>query len=194
MYILAPEKIFVYKTNGEYLKEIPVTNVKFGKFRRIKDGFLIASRNALSDGNALAYVNDEGQFIKTALPYETYMASSHRIDWVKWKGNIYIHQIGDSNDLYAFDADSEEFYGMKLEEGNAYPSAKESMEKRKAKEIFKVASDLTGSSTHLLWGEIKGRENASIFVQNKKDGTTRHFPILENARAAIEDDINLSSG
>ncbi len=189
VYILASEKILVYKTNGKFLREIPVVNVKSGKFRRVKNGFLVASRTSLADGNVLAYINDEGQFIKTALPFESYVISGHRISWVKWKENIYIHQISESNDLYAFDADSEEFYEMKLAKGNAYPSAKEFIEKKKAKEIFKVASELTTSHTHLLWGELKGRENASIFVQSKKNGKTRFFPMLENARAAIEDDI-----
>lgn len=190
VYLLAPDKLMYYGLDGKLRKEVAV-ELAWGTIRRIKGGFLGYAGQPMSDGNGLAYMDEEGKVLKSAMPLDEHSGSSLRIDWPAYKKGHYIHQVSRSNELYVFDADAEEFYTMQaIDDGKAL-SADEYADESKA---VKSRSDIegvslfgfTGSSSQLIWATME-KKNVSLCVYDKQKKTAFRFSLLE-----LKDDVTFA--
>lgn len=190
VYLLAPNKLMYYGLDGKLRKEVAV-ELAWGTIRRIKGGFLGYAGKPMSDGNGLAYMDEEGKVLKSAMPLDEHSGSSLRIDWPAYKEGHYIHQVSRSNELYVFDADAEEFYTMQaVDDGKALTAdeyADESKVSKSRGDIEGVSLfGFTGSSSQLIWAAME-KKNVSLYVYDKQKKTAFRFSLLE-----LKDDVTFA--
>lgn len=191
LFILAPNKLMYYGLDGKFRKEVAV-ELPWGTIKRIKGGFLGYSGQPMSDGNGLAYMDDEGKVLKSAMPLDEHTSSSLRIDWPEYKKGHYLHQVSRSNELYCFDAYAKEFYTMPvIDDGKALSAdeyADESRVSNSRKDIEGVSlRGFTGSASQLIWGVME-KKNVSICVYDKAGKTASGFSLLE-----LKDDVTFAN-
>lgn len=191
IYILTPNKLLYYDRDGKFQKSVSVDLV-WGKLRRIEGGFLGSSNKALPDGNGLAYLDDDGNILKTALPLKQQNRPSLRLDWPEWQAGCYIHQLSRSNDLYCFDARSEEFRPIHVVDWDEALSADEYEDEAKGRQSRRDIEGIsfmgfTASTSQLLWGVMKDRD-VFYCVYDKGTGVAYTFSLFK-----IKDDITFAT-
>lgn len=181
IYILSPKNIFVYDLSGHFIKKISIEDCSFGKIRHIRDGFLLYSINPFSNGTGLAFIDNNANFIKTAMPLNEATSLTGRIAWNQWDSNNYIYHLTTSNDLYVFNLDGKEFYPISLMEGDDTYTSKEidryiDYEDTTKKMILAI----TSTKIQVLWGTTEmGGHEFKYYIYDKLQNKVSYFSLNE---------------
>lgn len=130
IYLLSPGKMMFYDLNGIFQKEISIKEIGWAKFKRIDSGFLVSSNQSIN-GFSIAYLNNECNIIKTALPYNPNTLNSNFIAWSEWQDGIYACQLSESKEFCCFDNSTKEFCLKELSNNGDGVSVKEIEEQQR---------------------------------------------------------------
>lgn len=192
IYLLVPNKLMIYDYEGALSKSLPL-DVKWGSIRRVEKGFLIFSNTAIAGGMGLAYLDAEGNIIKTAMPLTEANSSTARIDWIEYGKSVYLHQVNRSNDLFVFDISAGEFHSTELLDfANVLSSEEYASRITTAKKLSAVdgglLTGLTSFPSQLVWGMLENN-NVSFCIYDKSERVARKFSLSE-----LKDDATFSVG
>ena len=154
IYLLSPGKMMFYDINGNFQKEISIKDFRWAKIKRIDSGFLVSSNQPIN-GFSIAYLDNECNIIKTALPYNPNIMNSNLIAWSEWKEDFYTCQLSESKEICCFDYQTKEFRIMQLSnngDGVLVKDIEEEQRKNGGEFISgNIIRGVTASSSQVYW-------------------------------------------
>ena len=191
IYLLDYKKMHIFDWDGKFVKTIPL-NAGVRTIRSVKGGFLAYLFEAV-DGNALAYIDKEGNVLQTALKDDENVSLVRWTAWPEWKEGCYVYHVSYSKNLYAFDEDKQVFRTLDVTD---HPDALSVDEYAEVKKYNRNQREMTGmifdgfcsSSSQLFWGSIT-QGKISFYVYDRKSDAVRSF-----LWADLEDDVTFTDG
>lgn len=188
VYLLALHKLYVYDLSGEFQKEIRLKD----NVRTIKcvDGGFLTFINSAQGEDGLGFMDRNGKMVRTALPKNEALRVVRMNPWVEWKQDKYFFQMAQSNDLYCFDNQHQEFYknGYATDYDNAISfeelSSINDMESVKYSGF--ILDGFTSSGSQIIFGSIENGK-ITLYVYDKSSETS-HSIVLQS----IQDDVTFS--
>lgn len=173
IYLFSPGKMMFYDINGNFQKEISIKEIGWAKIIRIDSGFLISSNQPIN-AFSIAYLDNECNIIKTALPYNPKTTNSNWIAWSEWKDGIYTCQLSESKDFCCFDNLTKEFFFKELVNNGDGVSIKEVEEQQRINGGEFVSGNIirgaTSSGNNIYW--FCSNEGYFNNILDKKSGRT----------------------
>ena len=191
IYLLDYKKMHIFDWDGKFVKTIPL-NAGVRTIRSVKGGFLAYLYEAV-DGNALAYIDKEGNVLQTALKDDENVSLVRWTAWPEWKEGCYVYHASYSKNLYVFDEDKQVFRTLDVTD---HPDALSVDEYAEVKKYNRNQREMTGmifdgfcsSSSQLFWGSIT-QGKISFYVYDRKSDAVRSF-----LWADLEDDVTFTDG
>ena len=188
VYLLASHKLYVYDLSGEFQKEIRLKD----NVRTIKcvDGGFLTFINSAQGEDGLGFMDRDGKMVRTALPKNETLRLVRKNPWLEWKQDTYFFQMAQSNDLYCFDNQNQEFYknGYATDYDNAISFEElSSMNKMKPAEYSSMILDgFTSSGSQIIFGSIEDGK-ITLYIYDKPSGASHSI-----ALHSIQDDVTFS--
>lgn len=207
IYLLTLHKLYVYDLSGEFQKEIHLES----NVRTIKcvDGGFLTFINSAQGEDGLGFMDKGGKMVRTALPKNEALRIVRKNPWLEWKEDTYFFQLAQSNDLFCFDGQKDEFIqkGFATDYDNAISFEElSSLNEMDPTEYSSLILDgFTSSGAQIIFGAIdngkitlyiydkQSRESHSIALQSVQDDLTFSECMLfvQNLGQTDSDDENL---
>lgn len=186
IYLLSMQKLYVYNLDGQFQKVINLEE-NTRTIKRIPNGFLAFLSSAQGE-DCLAYYNDEGNILKTALPKNNSLRLVRKVPWTEKGNGFYIFQKTQSNDLVCFDNNQKAFYQIHAMNDENAISFDELEQIEDPSQTSKILLDgFTNSQSQLMFAGMK-QGNITIYVHDKEKAKNHAINLKD-----IKDDITFTN-